>query len=173
MVTEQQGEIEKLELELAEKTKPCPHGGPSDLCPGKFLPCRSVLPFPRGFNGSYVDACPGGCNGTGVAPLIEGLREECMFQPSMLATWHYGKDCPRCEGRNWVPALDGTKVLMWMLSFGFSYVRLASDELFPGKIKALFIFNDRDIVIEGTNPYEVLLRAALAGIAAMNAEVES
>lgn len=41
-------------------------------CPGyfseldkKWLPCRSILPFPRGFKGSYVDQCPGGCGGTG------------------------------------------------------------------------------------------------------------
>ena len=40
--------------------------GYGDISTKKWLPCRSILPFPRGFKGSWVDQCPGGCKGTGV-----------------------------------------------------------------------------------------------------------
>ena len=42
---------------------------------GKWLPCRSALPFARGFKGSWVDACPGGCEGKGDITLIMDSKE--------------------------------------------------------------------------------------------------
>ncbi len=164
MVTEeQQAVIEKLELELASKEKPCPECYDFEAPPIR-LPDGTL---------QASDCTAEDCNGSGVVPLIDDSREECMFQPSFLATWHYGEGCPRYTGRGWIPALDGWKVLAWMVSFGFSYIRLATDELYPGKIKSLFIFNGRDVLIEAKDPEEALLRACLAVIEAMNAEMES
>lgn len=159
MVTEHKHEIVKLELELASKEKPCPECYDFEAPPIR-LPDGTL---------QASDCTAKDCNGTSFVPLIEGSRRDC---PLCLngGNEEWNKYCKECEGLGWVPNVDGMKVLTWLLSFGFSYVRLASDELFPGKIKALFILNARDILIEGTNPYEILLRAALARIATMNAE---
>lgn len=80
---------------IAAKTVACP-GGPSDFEyeKDKMLPCRTILPFPRHFEGSWVDACPGNCKGSArvLDPRFEGLRRRCHEGRGFYL--RHGKDCP-------------------------------------------------------------------------------
>lgn len=156
-------DIAGLELQLAGMERECPNW-------------RHKLERSRTVNVPYgteetSDNCKD-CLDTSVVPLIEGSRRDCLGFGAQ-------KDCPDCDGRDWIPSLNGDKVLDYMIRRGAVSFDVQPDmgilycewvlEALPNRPE-IIAHVDLEGDMRPEDNYLVRLRAAIAGAEAMQNE---